>query len=306
MNHRYLWRNYLQIALFAAAATLTACATVSPEQRAHLDAEALRLQGHPAALVTDGCILRDRLGDGDFVLRNASVEVGQAIARSAEQVLAEQGLPLSKKVTPFVCGVALLEKDNQPVAVADTVDDETRDRVDLPIVLDDRLAADADLVAGYRALLESAVKAPATPAAKAGVAPPQLTTQLALDDAMVTRLKAEFGTSTVWVARVAGAQVSAGKSIGYGMLTGLGSAILSGGTYIVTSQPISGSGMDLVLIDLDDKRVRWKKSLSQQPGDPSKTESYDMAWARNMFDPLFPKPAKPATATQAPPAASAP
>lgn len=82
------------------------CTTVTPKQRAEYDQQSARLVTEEVSVVSDGCVIRDEVGDDDYLLRLASQDVGHKVANSASDYLKQRGIAVSTVMTPFICGIA--------------------------------------------------------------------------------------------------------------------------------------------------------------------------------------------------------
>lgn len=263
------------------ACVLSACATnaVTPAQRSHFDAQLSRLSARPAALVADGCVVRDEVGT-DFVLRSPSEAAGRAVARSAEDFLRARGIGPQRTVMPFVCGQ--YEGTEPTFPMADHASAKPAPQP-LPLPIEATTQQNPALAAAYRSLLRAVADAPQLPE-KGG----QMSTVLPLDDAQRHILRGALGVDDVWVVSGGGAQVSAGKSIGTGVLTGVLAVALTGGMFVSSTMSVSGHGYTIALIDLRDGSMHWKKQQTGMQGDPTNVAVFSADWASKAFEPLVP------------------
>lgn len=270
---------------------LTACASVSQQQRAYLDAQLQRASSKPSTLVADGCVIRDEIGD-DYILRRASIDVGNAVAASSKGYLSSRGVRVARTVVPFACGSADTAVTSLPVA--ENKSSALVRNAAVPIPLLPSLSGDLDLTNAYRQLLQQTVQS--DPVGASGLAGkdlsgPDSARQFSLSDEYARVLRQQLGDQ-VWVVRAGGRQVSMGKTIGVSVLTAVLTAGLTGGAAVASSTVADGNGYDVALVDLTRREILWKKRLAVQAGDPGDPQMYGPTWAMTMFDPLLPKPPK--------------
>lgn len=280
----------------------SACATrsVQMDQNTYYDQQYSMLVSETVAVVSDGCVLRDQIGE-DYFVRDPSQAVADSVGNAAVAYLKSRGMRVSILVTPFACAVKV------PVnSVLDLVADKadaTPARIRLPIPLIDAVKTDPKLAEAYQQLIAKTVSAIVTAEDKTGK--PERTLQLS--DAHIALLRNALGVRKVWVLRGGGVQVSSGKSVV--------SAVATSGEALGLAAPSNGYGYDIALMDLQLQKVLWKKRLAVPGGDPSTEVVYDSEWARTLFSPLLPAdgrvtvsaPARPVTASVAkmPPAGAA-
>jgi hypothetical protein len=275
----------VKLCLPLAGIVLAGCATTpSPVQRTYFDQQATTIKQAQASLVSDSCVVRDEVGD-DYVLRQASRDVGIAGSTAAVNYLTSQGYHVTPAVTPFICGTALLTGGKTTVKVAENADTPSIETT-IPIALLDSVRDNPALADAYRQLLQK-VSAAISADDKKSPSLQGKTTPLQLTQEQLAVLKQELGNSYVWVVSTGGLQVSGGKSIGVGILTGIVSLALSGGTMVSTSMPIDGNGYDLALLNLETNEIIWKKHLQAQSGDPADSKLYNATWAKSLFEPFL-------------------
>lgn len=263
---------------------LSACAGFSPEQRSFYDQRLSQIAAGQTGLVSDGCVVRDEVGD-DYVLRQSSEAVGRAVGTATAEYLKQRGIPVAVAVTPFVCGVAVdLDAKTMPVA---EVQGAERAPTALPIALNERVRSDPALAEAYQKLIRDVVKSAPTPDVEAGQALPT-PARLSLREEQRSRLRSELGVPDIWVVRAGGMQVSFGKTLGMALLTAAVSGGASGGAFISYSMPVDGNGYDVALVNLDSSEIVWRKRLLVQRGDPANVGNYTGEWAGNVLDPFIP------------------
>lgn len=281
------------------ACVLSACATnaVTPAQRTHFDAQLSRLSARPTALVADGCVVRDEVGT-DFVLRNPSDAAGRAVATSAEDFLRARGIGPQRTVVPFICGQ--YEGTEPSFLMADHASAKPAPQP-LPLPIEAATQQNPALAAAYRSLLRAVADAPQLPD-KGG----QMSTVLPLNAAERHVLRGALGADDVWIVSGSGVQVSAGKSIGTGVLTGVLAAALTGGMFVSSTMSVSGYGYMIALVDLRDGSMHWKKQQNAIQGEPTNVAVFNADWANKAFEPLVPATLVAVTAPSPGTAAAAP
>jgi hypothetical protein len=261
---------------------VSGCATTPDStQRSYFDQQAATARQSPAAMVVDGCVFRDEIGI-DYVLRNASQDIGKKSADAASHYLNTNGHTISTTIVPFICGTS---KGTEAIFVAEDIGTPTVES-QLPIPLVEQVRENPDLSKSYRELLVKVAEAIAADS-KESLSRQGKSTSLGLTMEQVEILKRDVGGDQVWVLLAGGAQVSTAKSVGVGTLTTVLSLALSGGTYVYMSTATDGYGYDVALLNLGTNQIIWKKSVKGQPGDPADTKIYTAEWAKNIFDPFI-------------------
>lgn len=279
------------LALLAVAGVLfiQGCATTVPsaEQIHYYRRYGVILQDEPASLILDGCVIRDQAG-ADYVLLQATEDISDAARNTAVGILEANGYEVAGSEIPFLCGVIAPGDDGEAVMLeAARYKGDEREEMAFPIVRfeqfsdDDRRLADA-----YHAMIQQMTTAEPSASrqshARRGEEAP-----FTLDSGQAALLRDALGTDFVWIIRVGGVQVSTGKSLGTGFLTGLMSAAISGGTFIYTETAVHGNGYDIALVDLSDISVVWKKKMLVRHGNPASPGIYNGDWAKEAFSPFM-------------------
>lgn len=237
------------------------------------------LSARPAALVADGCVVRDEVGT-DFVLRHPSDAIGRSVAASAEEFLRARGIGPRRTVVPFICGQ--YEGTDPSFLMADHAEAAPAPQ-QIPMPIDAATQQNPALAAAYRRLLRAVADVPELPG-KDG----QMSAGLVLNDAERHLLRGALGVDDVWIVSGGGVQVSAGKAIGTGVLTGVLTVALTGGLFATATMPVSAYGYTIALVDLRDGSLQWKKQQKAIPGEPTNAAVFNAAWADKAFEPLVP------------------
>ena len=280
------------------------CASVSPQQRDYYDRSAEQLRSTPIAVVADSCVLRDEIGE-DFLLRRTALEQGEAVLREASGYLHRRGYRVVTQSLPFLCGAVGPHLDG--VRIAETA--ETKSSAGAPTALPIALTASSRKPAVASAWSRLFTGVAEARSASQGNYPRAFT--LGTNDGQL--LQRELGTSQFWLIQYSDVDVSASKSFGVAMLTGMLTLGLSGGASSFVSAPVDTLGYSVMLVDLDRGKLIWAKQTVER-----RAKKSDAAWIDSLFDPFLsgtpsvrvaPAAATPAAANSAamsaaPPAAS--
>lgn len=286
---------------------LIGCSGISPQERQAYDSEQARLRANPMAMVVDGCILRNEIGSS-YLLRQDSVEKMAKVAGLSRSYLAQHGLAGLRVRQPFICGAPWFDAKSRPQFMADNKKTDPQPLQQLPVELTDSVRQDAQLAGAYQQLFLDAAKQLAEGAS--------LPVTTHLSEAQASSLVRDTGAKRLWVLSLAGTDVSAGKSLGMGMLTGVATVATFGIGVVVV--PTDGYSYHVALVDLDRRRITWRKSVIRGPGNPGDADTFDHEWVASVFTPFLdieavawdentpavPAPAEVATAPAAPVAAT--
>lgn len=289
MNHaKSFFHRHLAGLAIVAVALLSGCAASGPtkQARTYFDESHAEVSSKPVAVVADGCFLRSEIGTS-HVLAQPSEQIGKVAVSRIERELKDRGHRVKAVHAPFICGSLppdfFAEYEIAPVRGAD------RQRINsVPILLTPRDPAPED--AAMTALLAAVTKAEASIDNQEGT--PLRPIKLALTDEEAALLKRATDAEYLWVSIASGVEVSAGRQIGVGMLTGLVTGVLTGGASLVASFPVDTTNQQVALVRLDTRELIWKKRI-QIPGllltapEPEKEHPF----MRNLLSPYFPPPA---------------
>ncbi len=238
------------------------------------------------AVITDACVVRDQVGV-DYIIRVESTERGKAMRVGMQQYLHRQGLETVLAQAPFVCG-NLRGDPPEGLSIADAKGDERAPVTRLPILIDGEDAMSPETATAMNALLAAAALIPATRNQKGKTEPDPAMIEIARDDLSI--LRDAIGARHLVIAQYSRLEVSAGKSLGVAMITGLASAAMAG-PFIYASYPITGANFSLSLIDLDRGALLWKRQIVAPPVETEmrkrKVEPLGEAWAEHLLKPLF-------------------
>lgn len=240
-----------------------------------------------AGVIADACVIRDEVGS-DYILRAESAERGQRTGEAIGDFLRTLGYEPTVVTTPLICG-AVGDGALGTLRIAEAKGQDEQELDALPVVLDASLAADAELVAAYRAVLTAVGAVPVSLTGKNGEDPAAVAIEIgALDQ---TALREHLGVRHAWLLQYTRLDVSGGKSFGMAMLTGVASVAMTGGAFLATSFPVGGEAYTVALLDLDGPSVLWKQVV---PGPAlnaalrrAKAEPYGQIWAARLLDPML-------------------
>lgn len=242
-----------------------------------LDSSQASSDTRPVALVTDGCVMRDQMRNDYFVL-DRSRYAGERLAREVSGYLASQAQPLGRVLTPFACGIVNANPDALP-RVAMTQSSEALPGQSLPRPLIAGLEQDSPRADAYHALIRGAANRKPTDDKPEPL--PLNTQQLAL-------LRTDLGAHQTWLAGVLTVDVSASKSFGTGLVTGIVSFALSGGMLTTFQRPTDNASSWFARVDLDSGQLVWRKN--QQGIVPYGESGEAQHWLGEAFTPMVPPP----------------
>lgn len=268
-------KSLLVLAVFLATALVGGCTTnISPEQRAHLDHTAKSMYGEVSMLLVDACVFREALGsEGDFIVKDSSIRAADAVVASLAAELKTRGNRISKTSRPFICGGLT---DAQSVQIVDNLDGIPSPVSDLPIQVDNHFSADSLSV--VKDLMDRIAE-------KASGSTFPMDMRLLPSDLATIREAA--GVDKLWVVRVNGTDVTGAVAMTQGILTGLLTALLTGGAAAAVSTSADGMAYSVGVIDLEKGQALWAKSTSAVAADPHNTDTFDAAWAESAVLPLY-------------------
>ena len=255
-------------------------------------------------LVISSCAVRDEVGTDVYLTGVSSVRASQ-MANSSQAYLGSQRLNPAAKPVMLMCAGDKLDPKAK-LLFADNADAKSTPG-QLPHLFSTGPLTNAS-GADLHALFQAAYAMPNSAIKKAGETPAPV--ELTLDAQTLDRLRRASGVRYLWLVSGDSLEVSAGKAIGTAFLT----AALTLG--MAASMPTGGSSTTVALIDLQDPRILWKKSLGSVANTATTTAtntggsaplmqttsnnnvaniSGDQAWAAGLFAPLIPAPVMPAS-----------
>lgn len=262
---RLLWLNLLLCA---------GCTSPAAKLDDYYREQYAALTGEAVSLVSDACVLRDEIGD-EYFLKAPSEAAARSAAAAAAAHLRARRVRVNDIVVPFACGVPV-PAESLLSRVADNVDSGISNARP-PYALGEPLKSNRALAEAYQMLIIKAVSA--KPTAETKLDQPSRTLQVS--DAQLQLLRDAFKVNKLWVIHGGGVKASALKSVG--------STVTRSGSILGLTAPADGYGFDAALIDLQFRRVLWKKRIAVPGGDPSDMEVYTQEWATALFDPLLPQ-----------------
>lgn len=293
MNHRSIRHPAARIAVTLTALTLaTGCATTpqgpDTDPETYLNNQASRVEAEGTALLGDGCVISDKPGRDDAVIRDASIRIGEAAADGLRRVLEDAGAaPQQVRQPGFCAGTESVDPDRR-IRISET----ERKFVRRERVRDTFLSTD-DIdrtLAEYR--LMDAVKRTALADSRTdyGARPLEL---VATD---LEQLQAHYDSALLWVYRVFGvavdtraaAQARFGRRSSFDRFSPAPDGVSESGE-IQNQDEEDSYGYVVGLVDLSSGDMLWYKRSTENRGDPRKPEVFYQSWARRAMQPFYPR-----------------
>lgn len=252
----------LLLILVLAATQLSGCATnhqISAETLEYYKNRTVQLQSAGASVVGDGCILNSGL-TGSYAYLDASVGYATQGAKAFADFLQTNKVPVFDTTVPFICG-SIAGKDELKVLKNEESDYET---VKLPILNSEVNSGSPEYVSAYLELLRKTASAKLT---NIDLPPMAQEEPIDLSNDDVQIIKKHLKTKYVFVVSLGGAQVSFAKRFVVAAVTGIATAGLTGGSMFMQMVDTSTSE-SVAMVDLDSKRVLWKRSYVIPRKDP--------------------------------------
>lgn len=260
----------------------TACMTnVSPEQRGQLDQSVALMKKQANALVVDACVFRNALGeDEDYILKQDSAIASNSAASSVAAVLKSSGINLHKVIKPTLCA-ALSDVEN--LKTADYLDGPV-ESITAPIISE---GSEGLPLEALKNLYEKAME-PRKGVNASGKGYP---ISLVMSAADTKQLKQYLEADKVWLLQVQGVDVSTGVTMTQGVLTGLLTALLTGGAAVSTNMSVDGVSYSIAAVDFESGSLQWLKTVSGVASNPALPSTYGSEWAQSVLEPLIKEPA---------------
>ncbi|MBR9812714.1 hypothetical protein GYB61_02515 [bacterium] len=265
----------------AAALTLAACASNTPQARSESDTNYLAQQraitdSGPLGLLADACVIRDEIGN-DFVVVGASEGMPLRPALALRSLLMERGQTVPNATVKTVCAATDAQTDTLPWAESRAHEPQAAPaRTTIA-----RSATQERAAKLQRAVFQAISKSSGGYRLRA----------LDLSKSDASELQQDLGAKRVWAIQLAGIDVSTGKRVGQS----LGYAFLSYPFVFVeplAAEAMAGADDDLqrytlALVDLEARQlVWWKASNWADPGSHFGA-AYGVDWAYRATSPLY-------------------
>lgn len=293
MLHRLLACPLRLLLPLVTTGLMTACASTpqppAAEPEAYLDRQAARVSTEGTALLGDGCVISDKPGRDDAVIRDVSIRIGEAAADGLRRVLEDAGAtPQQIRQPGFCAGAEAIDPDRR-IRVSET----ERKSVRRQRVSDTFLAPDNPdrVLAEYR-LMDSVKRTALSDTRREYGARP-----LALDTADLALLRSSYDSPLIWVYRVFGVAVDerAAARARYSQRSSFDRfAIQPDGVSesgeILNQDEEDSYGYVVALVDLSDGDMLWYKRSTENNGDPRQPERFYQSWAQRAMRPFYPRP----------------
>lgn len=272
----------------AAALLLTACATTEsdgPSADDYLGDLAQRVSANGAAVVGDGCVISDKPGRRDVIVRDASVTIGEAAADGLTRTLSDNNAGPAPQPSPVFCaGTEAIELDRR-VRIGDEVRDRGRN---LP--LSDTVLTDIDdttAIAWMHLLDRVKTVALSDTSSTYGAR------ALDLPEGTAETLAGVLDHELVWVYRVFGIAVddaaAAQARFGTSTFDGFGPSNVNEDGSIRNQDEEDSFGYVVALVDLPAGEILWYKRSTNNNGDPRSPERFYRSWAMQALTPFYPR-----------------
>ena len=268
-------RHARRLAPLVPALLLAGCA-LHPKPTPAMGDLVQRLQAQPVAALVDACVVRDEVGR-DYMLRDATQIAGSNTLLRLQTQAEANGITIADSLWPFECG-ALSPELGRDLEVAQTMGGPDLGQR-LPLARDRALSADAARAANR--LLQAL--------SEGGVVDADAPRLLSLSPTEVALLREQVQADYLLVAASYGIDVSGAKSFGTGLLTGLASALITGGAYIATTAGVDTIVQTVAVVDLAKGMVAWKPKMRSSRGDPADPQRYHDGARMALLTPLLPQ-----------------
>lgn len=275
-----------------ACASLLGCATPPPPAVAssgtdYLAAQRSKTDAAKLAIVADGCVIRDVVGD-NHVRLDASKGIPRNAVLHLRTLLAERGETLTGKSTYSVCAATASDVDDMPWA---TGRDKPVQAAPGPW-LTARTPGQTPVAALHRAVRTAIEQASGGYKLRS----------LGLPASGLEQMRADLGAERLWVIQTAGIDVSNGKRVSEGLWYSLLAlpVTLAEGLSGSRSQDDDGSNSiwragittdvqryTLALVDLESGDLVWWKSSNWRDAGRNFGASFGVDWALRATRPLY-------------------
>ena len=258
------------------------------EPEAYLDQQAQRVESEGVALLGDGCVISDKPGRDDAVIRNLSIRIGEAAADGLRRVLEDAGAPPQQLRQPGFCAGAKPVEADRRIRISETERKPVRRRR----VSDTFIATDATdrILAEYRLMDRVKQTALQDTRTEYGARP------LELADADLATLRDHYDSPLLWVYRVYGVAVDerAATRARYGQRSSFDRFAptpdgVSESGEILNQDEEDSYGYVVGLVDLSNGDMLWYKRSTDNVGDPRQPELFYQSWARRAMRPFYPR-----------------
>ncbi|MCU4339023.1 hypothetical protein [Acinetobacter dispersus] len=270
----------------AISLSITGCATtkISPEDRNKLNQTQTLLKSNQVAVISDGCLIRSELGTS-LIEGEQSRLTAQKFTDLLSTQLNQQGINVSNKLMPFVCGFM---PEEQVKKYDYRLDSETK-RAEIknyPLIsLENRTLSEQQQQALLN--LNQSFNKQIALALKNAKEKKPVSNLLELTDQDVTVIKDLTQSNYAFIASVTGTDASFGKKFAAGALSvGVSLATVGAGSGLVTAYiPQEGQQYVVRIVDLSNKTIMWTKG-GMLMGKPYSKKNHSVE-AKDILNPLF-------------------
>lgn len=270
----------------AISLSITGCATtkISPEDRTKLNQTQTLLKSNQVAVISDGCLIRSELGTS-LIEGEQSRLTAQKFTNLLSTQLNQQGINVSNKLMPFVCGFM---PEEQVKKYDYRLDSETK-RAEIknyPLISLENKTLSEQQQQALLNLNQSFNKQIALALKNAKEKKP-VSNLLELTDQDVTVIKDLTQSNYAFIASVTGTDASFGKKFAAGALSvGVSLATVGAGSGLVTAYiPQEGQQYVVRIVDLSNKTIMWTKG-GMLMGKPYSKKNHSVE-AKDILNPLF-------------------
>ncbi len=264
-------KKIISCAMLMGAVALSACSTITPEQRQFYKQNEQKLQAQSTSIVANACVWKVELGK-DPILFQQSEATAKHLTKTLRDTLASHNISVAKQVAPLVCGESS-KKTLEKMRIRYTPKGEREAINSYPVLSSDNNNSKAVNLA-FSNLFQSLINT------KRSVKKMTAPVPLSLDDAQLKLLRQHLGTQRAVVLLVQASKPSFGAQMAIAVPT----ALVSAGAYTTTLP--RGEYYSIYLVDLQNKRVEWIKPTEQFSGNVYKMP-VKIAPVNNMLAPLY-------------------
>lgn len=247
---------------------LSGCASTQVDRFPNLISDTAQVKS--VNVIADFVILEDIAGD-DLGINMAKYETGQtALQESIGTTLSEKGVTANFLYVDSGIFFEGIDKDQQTPTDDEAESTKKNNKEGPKLLYSEKFKSTGESFPGFTVKAEWATENNLNLLTdmrrEAGEYSPTLENgQTDVTPLVFESLPTEFkgdGATHLLIVDSASIDISAGKTIGVGLLTGILTAVASGGTYIASSTAASSTSMTGLLIDLKDNRLVWTGTIA--------------------------------------------
>ncbi len=262
-------RKFLSISLLASALAISACSTVTPEQRLEYSKTQNALNNSTISVLSTACVTKVEIGK-DPVLFQQAEETAKQTSDILKNALTAKNLSVNKQLSPLVCG-RLGDKALKKMSIRYTAKGKREDIKSIPILSTGNTNS-KELNLAYAKLFKALTKV--------SQSSPSIKTSIELSDSDAKLLANEFASDKTFVILSSATKASFAANMAIAAPT----ALLTGGAYVSTIP--QGQFYSIYLLDIKNKQVEWIKHPTPLKGRVLKTP-VSIAPIPNILSPLY-------------------